>query len=73
MNIFEIVISPETKLSRSPQNSSSLGRVNHLSFAGVRKSIGQRTEELANKSLVIGELPESQIAIRVPHSMLQQS
>lgn len=59
--------------SRSPQNSSLRVRANHLRFAVVRKSIGQRTEEPANSSLVIGELPESQIAIRVSHSMLQQS
>ena len=38
----------------------------------VGKSIRQRTEQLTNNSLIIGELPESQIAIRVPHSVLQQ-
>ena len=58
--------------SRSPQNSSKWGGAIHPSVAEVRKSIRQRTEQLTNNSLIIGELPESQIAIRVPHSVLQQ-
>ena len=58
--------------SRSPQNSSEWGGAIHLSVAEVGKSIRQRTEQLTNNSLIISELPESQIAIRVPHSVLQQ-
>ena len=57
---------------RSPQNSSKWGGSNHPSVAGVGKSIRQHTAQLANNSLIIGELPESQIAIRMSHSVLQQ-
>ena len=58
--------------SRSSQNSSKWGGSNHPSVAGVGKSIRQHAAQLANNSLIIGELPESQIAIRMSHSLLRQ-